>query len=38
VLLLDAHGLAGQELRHLLRVVARLGTQRRDLACERMFA
>jgi len=34
----DAQRLAGQRLGHLLRIVARLGSEPSELACERMFA
>jgi hypothetical protein len=37
--LLDhAEGLAGKRLRDLLGTLCRLGSERRELACERMFA
>ena len=37
-LLEHPQGLAGEGLRHLLRLVRRLGAERRELAGERMFA
>ena len=37
-LLEDLQRLAGERLRHLLGVVRGLGAERRELACERMFA
>ena len=37
-LLEHAQGLAGESLGHLLGVLRRLGPERRELACERMFA